>query len=282
MMRKPDWIRYRIPGGGGYIRVKKTVSSLGLHTVCTEAQCPNAGECFACGTAAFLILGDTCTRDCRYCAVKKGIPVPPDPGEPEHVAEAVKNLKLEYAVVTSVTRDDLADGGASFFAATCTGIKKISPGCGVELLVPDFMNSMEQSADIIAESRPDVFNHNMETVRDCFPLLRPSGSYEHSLRLLKYAARLGMKTKSGIMVGFGETADQVRAVMNDLAEAGCTMLTIGQYLSPGKKNFQVAKYYDLCEFEEIRETAESIGFSSVMSGPLVRSSYHASEMKPGD
>ena len=276
-INKPSWIRYRIPGGEGYLRVKKTISDLYLHTICTEAGCPNAGECFATGTATFLILGDTCTRDCRYCSVKKGIPQLPDPGEPARIAEAVMRLGLKYAVITSVTRDDISDGGSSFFAETCSRIRKTTPGCGVELLVPDFKNSMERSLDLIRMSGPSVLNHNIETVKDYFPLLRPSGDYGHSLSLLKRAADCGFTVKSGLMIGFGESLEQIKTTMNDLINTGCSILTVGQYLKSDKNNYEVVKYYHPDEFEEIRLMAESTGFSSVMSAPNVRSSYHARE-----
>jgi len=280
---KPPWIRYRIPSGPAYLKVKRTVSGLGLHTICTEAGCPNCGECFALGTATFLILGDTCTRDCAYCAVKKGAPLPPDMDEPGKVARAVQELELKYAVITSVTRDDLPDGGASLFAETCRSIESASPGCRTELLVPDFSGSMEKSLEVILREKVHILNHNIETVKEFFPLLRPSGSYRNSLELLRLASGMGALVKSGIMVGFGETKDEIRAAMDDLVKAGCGILTIGQYLKPGRNFFEVARYYHPDEFEELKRMGMDAGFHRVVSGPNVRSSYHAAEIStPGD
>lgn len=279
--RIPPWIRYRAGSGPEFVKVNCTVNSLGLHTVCCEARCPNAGECFSSGTATFLIMGDTCTRGCLYCSVNKGTTLPPDAEEPRRVAEAVRSLGLSYAVITSVTRDDIADGGASIFAGTCRCIHELVPHCGIELLVPDFRDSMEHSLDLIAAAGPRVLNHNIETVREYFPVLRPAGDYDASLRLLAYASSLGMKVKSGIMIGFGETIDQVKATLHDMAGTGCAMLTVGQYLKPLKTGYNVVKYYPPDEFYEIELIARSAGFTSVMSGPNVRSSYHASSMSGG-
>jgi lipoic acid synthetase len=273
--RKPDWIRYKTPGGPGYLNVKKCVEELNLHTICTEAKCPNAGECFGQNTATFLILGSRCTRDCLYCAVEKGMPYAPDPGEPDRIAEAVRRLGLKYAVITSVTRDDLDDGGASFFFFFCIRIKEKVPGCGVELLIPDFRHSLIHSLGKIRTADPDVLNHNIETVKDCFSRLRPSGDYEHSLKLLKAASEMGFTVKSGLMIGFGETVEDIHSTMRDLIEAGCSILTAGQYLSPGRNSYPVAKYYHPDEFEEIKIYGMSLGFKAVQSAPNVRSSYHA-------
>lgn len=273
--RKPHWIRYRIPGGESYLRVKQTVHKLGLHTICTEAGCPNSGECFARGTATFLILGDICTRSCRYCAVAKGIPLPADYNEPERVTEAVIQLDLKYAVITSVTRDDLPDGGASIFAETCCLIAENKPDCRVELLIPDFIHSAEHSLEVILKEKIHMLNHNIETVREFFPLLRPAGDYDHSLRLMKLAADMGANVKSGIMIGFGETMDQIKSSMEALYNAGCRVVTVGQYLKPGTGYHEVVKYYHPDEFEEIKEIILNIGFEKVVSGPNVRSSYLA-------
>ncbi len=273
--RKPEWIRYKTPGGPGYLNVKSCVSDLNLHTICTEAKCPNAGECFSNNTATFLILGNKCTRDCLYCAVEKGCPEHPDYGEPERIAEAVSRLGLKYAVITSVTRDDLPDSGASLFAETSFRIKKKIPECGVELLVPDFRNCLIESLHFIKGSNPDVLNHNIETVEKMFPILRPSGNYNHSLSLINHASEMGFAVKSGLMIGFGETIDDIKATMINLYNSGCRMLTVGQYLSPGKNHYKVIKYYHPDEFEEIRFIGEDIGFKKIQSAPNVRSSYHA-------
>ena len=277
-IRKPEWIRYKTPGGPGYLNVKKCVNELNLHTICTEAKCPNAGECFSRNTATFLILGNKCTRDCLYCAVEKSVPGPPDRGEPQRIADAVYRLGLKYAVITSVTRDDLSDGGASYFADTVYRIKEKVPDCGVELLVPDFINNYKAALNVIRNSEPDILNHNIETVKRFFPLLRPSGNYMHSLQLIKEASEKGFTVKSGLMIGFGETIDDITATMNDLFESGCRILTVGQYLSPGLKSYEVRKYYHPDEFEKIKITGESIGFKKIQSAPNVRSSYHAALM----
>jgi lipoic acid synthetase len=220
-------------------------------------------------------MGNKCTRDCLYCAVQKGYPEPPDYGEPERIAEAISRLGLKYAVITSVTRDDLPDGGASIFAGTSSCIKKRIPECGVELLVPDFRNCHKNSLHIIKESNPDVLNHNIETVEKMFPILRPSGNYNHSMNLIKDASETGFMVKSGLMIGFGETIDDIKDTMINLYNSGCSILTVGQYLSPGKNHYDVIKYYHPDEFEEIRRIGEDIGFKKIQSAPNVRSSYHA-------
>lgn len=273
--RKPHWIRYKIPGGDSFLKVKHTVNRFNLHTICTEAGCPNCGECFARGTATFLILGDTCTRNCRYCAVTKGIPAEPDYTEPERVAQAVSELKLKYIVITSVTRDDIPDGGASVFAETCRQISLLNPDSRIELLVPDFRNSLEQSLSVLLKEKIHILNHNIETVKDFFKLLRPSGDYDNSLRLIKLANEMGLTVKSGMMIGFGETIDQIKSSLETLINAGCGIVTVGQYLQPGKEFFDVVKYYHPDEFEEIKEYAINIGFKKAFCGPNVRSSYFA-------
>lgn len=273
--RKPSWIRYKIPCGESFIRVKSTVSELGLHTICTEARCPNSGECFSRGTATFLILGDTCTRNCRYCAVTKGVPAPPDLSEPARIAEAVKKLNLKYAVITSVTRDDIPDGGAAIFADTCRLINSGKPDCLVELLVPDFRYNIEESLKIILKEKVHILNHNIETVREKFRELRPSGDYEHSLRLMRIAADMGAMVKSGLMIGFGETISQIKSSMEELVSSGCSILTVGQYLQPSKNFHEVVKYYHPDEFEEIKKTGLDLGLKRVIAGPNVRSSYLA-------
>lgn len=273
----PDWITLTIPAGPGYALVKKTVAGENLHTVCVEARCPNAGECFREGTATFLILGGVCTRHCRYCAVSHGTPGPVDLDEPRRVANAVKNLGLRYAVITSVTRDDIADGGASLFAETVTRIRSES-ACGVELLIPDFKNSAPHSLAAVIAARPDVINHNIEVVRALFPKLRPQGSYDRSLQVISAAADSGLPAKSGLMIGFGETMDDIEATLRDLRGANCGILTVGQYLRSWRDGFPVVKFYRPDEFDDIRAMAVSLGFSKVLAGPLVRSSYHAGVM----
>ncbi len=273
--RIPGWIRYKTPGGPGYLNVKRCLSELKLNTICSEAKCPNAGQCFSENTATFLILGNKCTRHCLYCAVDSGKPDYPDSMEPQRIGEAVARLGLKYVVITSVTRDDLSDGGASYFAETSYRIKERVPGCGVELLVPDFRDSCLSSLNIIRESEPDILNHNIETVECFFPLLRPSGDYRRSLNLIKTASDCGFRVKSGLMIGFGETIDDISSTMSDLIESGCRILTVGQYLSPGRNSYSVEKYYHPDEFDEIEKTGISMGFEKVLSAPNVRSSYHA-------
>jgi lipoic acid synthetase len=273
--RKPQWIRYKIPGGETFLKVKSTVTGLNLHTICTEAGCPNSGECFARGTATFLIMGDTCTRNCRYCAVTKGNPSVPDVHEPERVAQAVRKLNLKYVVITSVTRDDIPDGGASIFAETCRQIYMINPECRIELLVPDFRDSLKHSLTVIQNEKIHILNHNIETVKEFFPILRPSGNYEHSLNLMKLACNMGYIVKSGLMIGFGETMNEIRLSLETLLNSGCRIVTVGQYLKPGKEFYEVRKYYHPDEFEEIKEYAFNIGFEKAFCGPNVRSSYLA-------
>jgi len=273
--RKPSWIRYKTPGGPGYLNVKKCVRDLELHTICTEAKCPNAGQCFSENTATFLILGNRCTRSCLYCAVENGIPDDPVKDEPLKISKAVQMLGLRYAVITSVTRDDLEDGGASYFAETAIRIKECVPGCGVELLVPDFRGCHSSALNIIRKSEPDILGHNIETVKNIFKKLRPSGDYMNSLNLIKTAYSMGFKVKSGLMIGFGETMEDIVSTMKDLHASGCTILTVGQYLSPLKNSYEVHKYYHPDEFNEIREIGETIGFNKILSAPEVRSSYHA-------
>lgn len=276
--RIPEWIKYKIPGGGNYVHVKGVLADAGLHTICVEARCPNIAGCFNCGTATFLALGDICTRNCRYCSVKKGSPLPPDPEEPEKIASAVSRLGLKYAVITSVTRDDLEDGGSSFFSSICSLIREKSSDTGIELLVPDFKGVMKKSLHTIAASGPDVLNHNIEVVKSRFHELRPLGNYDESLDLLKYSANLGLTTKSGLMIGFGETMEDIRDTMMDLADNGCSIVTVGQYLKSGKENYDVKKYYHPDEFSKIEEYAYEAGIKKIFSGPLVRSSYRAMDI----
>ncbi|HQP49311.1 MAG TPA: lipoyl synthase [Spirochaetota bacterium] len=276
--RIPDWIKFQIPSGKTYHMVKDVISGLHLHTICMEARCPNIGECFRCGTATFLILGDICTRNCRYCSVKKGVPDVPDLTEPRRIAEAVRLLGLKYVVITSVTRDDLEDGGASVFAETIREIKKDSGETRVEVLVPDFKNSLSLSLERVLGAHPDVVNHNIEVVRSHYTTLRPLGDYGESLKLIETVSRKGVPAKSGLMIGFGESMEEIHSTLGDLRSAGCSMVTIGQYLQSDPGGHQVKKFFTPEEFHEIRVYAEDLGFLSVQSGPMVRSSYHAGMM----
>ena len=276
--RKPRWLRVRAPGSAGYRRLKRLVREQGLHTVCEEADCPNIGECWHHGTATFMILGGVCTRACAYCNVEHGRPGPVDPAEPTRVAEAVRTLDLDHAVITSVDRDDLEDGGAGIFADTIAAIRSLSPACRIETLVPDF-GGRTASLDIVLAAGPDVLNHNLETVRRLYRRARPGGSYDRALRLLAHARRRrpAVATKSGIMAGLGESRDELVAALADLRRAGCDIVTIGQYLRPSPAHLPVARYYHPDEFAALREEGMRLGFAHVESGPLVRSSYHAHE-----
>ncbi len=278
--RKPSWLKVKAPLGQTYSEVKKMLGDLTLHTVCQEANCPNRLECWSKKTATFLILGERCTRACRFCNVSTGNASPLDPDEPAHVAEAVRRMGLKYAVVTSVTRDDLTDGGAAHFAETVRRIKTLCPDAGVEVLIPDFMGSKE-SLQMVVDSGPDVINHNLETVRSLTEEIRSGADYDRSLELIRRVRELSedaIRSKSGIMAGLGETRDEIRECMEDLDSVGCQLLTIGQYLAPSDDHRPVEKYYTPDEFEEIRETALRYSFDAVLAGPLVRSSYHASEL----
>ena len=275
----PPWIRTRLPAAHALARVRKDTYSRGLPTVCREACCPNQAECFERGTATFLILGDRCTRSCTFCAVRHGPGQPVRPDEATRVAHAVASLRLDHAVITSVTRDDLEDGGAAVFASTIKAIRQTAPETTVEVLVPDFRGS-ERALQTVVEARPDVMNHNMETVSRLYPALRPAASYERSLALLKIAAELdpGIVTKSGIMMGVGETQREVLDLVRDLVTAGVTVLTVGQYLRPSPQHHPVARYVPPREFDEIAESARALGMRWVESGPLVRSSYRAGQV----
>ena len=253
---------------------KAILRAAGLHTVCESARCPNLGECFGCGTATFLILGDICTRSCSFCAVRKGTPSPLDPSEPERVADAAAHLGLKHVVVTSVTRDDLPDGGAGAFAATVEAIGKRLPGATVEVLVPDFAGSVESLKKVLA-SKPDVFNHNVETAPRLYPEVRPGADWKRSLNILKKAASDGLVTKSGMMLGMGEEPDEILSALKELRGARCEILTLGQYLEPTRKHRPVARYLEPHEFDLWRKEAIELGFKIVFSAPLVRSSYHA-------
>jgi lipoic acid synthetase len=276
--RKPQWLKVKAPGSPNYIRLKGLMARLRLHTVCEEAHCPNIGECWHHGTATFMILGDVCTRACRYCAVQHGRPASLDPDEPVSVADAVLALELRHAVITSVDRDDLPDGGAGVFAATIREIRARAASCRVEVLIPDFKGN-ESSLRTVLDAAPDILNHNTETVPRLYRVARPGGRYERSLELLDRARRCApsIPTKSGLMLGLGEQLDEVLEVLGDLRRAGCQILTLGQYLSPSSAHLPVVRYYRPEEFDQIRIKALDLGFGHVEAGPLVRSSYHAHE-----
>ncbi|MEK6666655.1 MAG: lipoyl synthase [candidate division NC10 bacterium] len=274
--RKPDWLKVRAPGGPGYIRLKSLMREWNLHTVCEEAHCPNIGECWEDLTATFMILGDVCTRNCGYCAVAHGRPVWEDREEPERVGRAVRALGLEHVVVTSVNRDDLADGGAAVFAATVRAIRREAPGCQVEVLIPDFQGSAE-ALQTVLDARPEILNHNVETVPRLYKLARHGGRYERSLELFRRARRAApdLLTKSGLILGLGEECEELRATMSDLRAADVNILTLGQYLRPSPQHLPIARFYRPDEFRELAEEGKRMGFAHVEAGPLVRSSYHA-------
>ncbi|MGD9608354.1 MAG: lipoyl synthase [Desulfovibrionaceae bacterium] len=275
--KRPAWLSIQASHPGDTDRVEALLDKLHLGTVCQEANCPNMGECFTRGTSTFMILGTICTRGCRYCAVTKGRPLPLDPDEPRHVAEAVATLGIRHAVVTSVTRDDLADGGAGQFVRTIEAIRQRTPNVTVEVLVPDFGGS-EPALQSVCDARPDVFNHNIETVPRLFPKVRPRAHYDLSMRILRHAANQGLATKSGLMLGLGETESEIQETLGDLYRAGCRFLTLGQYLAPTKDHAPIDRYVTPNEFEYWAQMARSMGFTGVASGPLVRSSYRAEEM----
>ncbi len=278
MRRHPDWLKVKIPSGKEFINMKKLLRSAKLHTICEEAKCPNIAECFGCGTAVFLILGDVCSRNCKYCNVKHGNPEYLNPNEPRDVAESVKKLDLDYVVITSVTRDDLVDGGSSVFYDTVLEVKKLNPNCKIEVLIPDF-KGQKSSLKKVVGSGPDVINHNIEVVEDLFANIRPEGNYKISLEVLRNIKKLDKKTKSksGFMVGLGENKDQIVKTMKDLRKAKVDFLTIGQYLQPSKNHAEIKKYYTPKEFKDLRDISLDLGFKHVESAPLVRSSYHAKE-----
>jgi lipoic acid synthetase len=274
--RKPAWLKVRAPGGPNYMRLKGRLREWNLHTVCEEAHCPNIGECWEDATATFMILGDVCTRNCGYCAVAHGRPVWEDREEPERIGRAVAALELDYVVVTSVNRDDLADGGAAHWAATIRAVRRQAPGCRVEALIPDFQGRAA-SLQAVLDAAPHVLNHNPETVPRLYKVARHGGRYERALELFRRsrAAAPGLATKSGLILGLGETAGELLAVMRDLREVDVNILTLGQYLRPSAAHLPVEKYYHPDEFAELAEAGRALGFAHVESGPLVRSSYHA-------
>ncbi len=272
--RRPEWLKVRVPGGEQYTTIKSLIGQQRLHTVCEEARCPNMGECWSAGTATFMILGDTCTRSCGFCAVKTGRPGTLDWDEPRRVADAVKQMGLRHAVITSVNRDERKDGGAPIFAESIRLIREAVPGCKIEVLIPDFKGS-EEALNIVLDAKPDVLNHNVETVPRIYRIVRPQAKYKQSLELLHRAKMRGFLTKSGMMVGIGEEPDEVLQVMRDLCHVECDILTIGQYLQPTKNHLPIERFVHPDEFTMYREEGKKMGFKHVESGPLVRSSYHA-------
>jgi lipoic acid synthetase len=279
VLPKPPWIRVRLPAHSAAERVKQVLRQHGLHTVCEEASCPNLPECFGHGTATFMIMGDICTRRCPFCDVAHGRPLPLNPQEPQSLARTIQLMKLRYVVITSVDRDDLPDGGAAHFAACIRAVRAGNPGIRVEILVPDFRKRVQCALESLSTDLPDVFNHNLETVPRLYKQVRPGAQYEGSLRLIEQFKQRHphVPTKSGLMVGVGEELDEVRGVMRDLREHRCDMLTIGQYLAPSRHHLPVARYVTPTEFEDLARAARALGFTSVASGPLVRSSYHADQ-----
>jgi len=279
---RPKWLRAPAPSGENYQELKGLIGRLRLHTVCESAACPNVGECWNHRTATFMILGNVCTRRCGFCAVEKGAPLPVDYDEPRRVAEAVEAMGLKFAVITSVNRDDRADGGAELFALTIRAIRERLPGCGVEVLVPDFQGS-HAAVDTVLEAAPQVFDHNTETVPRLYRQARLGARYERSLDVLAYAAQAAPRTptKSGLMLGLGETNAEVLEVMRDLRASQVAILTLGQYLRPSSKHLPIARYVPPGEFDDLRRAGLEMGFSHVESGPLVRSSYHAADALPG-
>jgi lipoic acid synthetase len=277
LLRKPSWIRAKTPVGKEITRIRKLLRRDGLSSVCEEAACPNLGECFNQGTATFMIMGDVCTRRCPFCDVAHGAPLPPDPDEPARLAAAVKELGLTHVVITSVTRDDLHDGGAGHYAAVVTAIKNLLPKCRAEILVPDFRGRIEAALQQLQHAPPDIFNHNLETVPRLYPEVRPGADYHWSLGLLQQFREQHPETptKSGLMLGLGETLDEVRTVMADLRAHGCDMLTLGQYLQPSRDHLPVQRFVSPAEFEQLKTTGEAMGFRNISSAPMVRSSYHA-------
>ncbi|NWG70075.1 MAG: lipoyl synthase [Parvularculaceae bacterium] len=278
VLRKPDWIRVKAPTSPGYAATRAIVREKKLHTVCEEAACPNIGECWQKSHATFMIMGDTCTRACAFCNVKTGLPGPLDDGEPAHVAEAVVEMSLQHVVITSVDRDDLADGGAAHFARTISAIRAASPKTTIEILTPDFLRK-DGAAEVVIDALPDVFNHNLETVPRLYLSIRPGARYYNSLRLLERVKERDPRifTKSGLMVGLGESRQEVMQVMDDLRAAGVDFLTIGQYLQPTRKHAPIDRFVPPDEFRSLEAIARAKGFLMVSAGPLTRSSYHADE-----
>jgi len=274
--RKPEWLRAKLPSGKGYSAVRKMVDDNQLHTVCQSAQCPNMGECWSRGTATVMILGNVCTRSCNFCAIQTGRPTELDLGEPARVADAVAKMNLKHCVITSVTRDELADGGASVWAATIRAIRHRNPGTAIEVLTPDFKGHLDQ-VDTVLEASPDIFNHNVETVERLQKPVRVQAKYDRSLKVLRHASSRGYVTKSGIMLGLGETEPEIEQTLRDMRDSGVKIVTLGQYLQPSSKHLPVDRWVTPEEFDHWKQFGRDIGFDFVESGPLVRSSYHADE-----
>ena len=273
-MKKPEWLKIRLRGNEHFAETKRIVESHCLHTICTSGKCPNMGECWSRGTATFMIAGEICTRSCRFCNTLTGKPLPLDPREPGRVAESVRLMQLRHAVVTSVDRDDLPDLGAGHWAATIREIKAVNPGTSLEVLIPDFQGRLDL-VDLVIDAHPEIISHNMETVRRISPTVRSAAKYETSLAVLRHIAERGVTAKTGIMVGLGETEEEVWELMDDVLNQGVRILTIGQYLQPSRKNIPVSEYIHPDQFAAYREKALEKGFRHVESAPLVRSSYHA-------
>ncbi|HIE02464.1 MAG TPA: lipoyl synthase [Thiotrichaceae bacterium] len=283
-LRKPDWIRIKLPTGGAVGHLKATLRKHHLHTVCEEASCPNLNECFSCGTATFMIMGDICTRRCPFCDVAHGRPAPLDSLEPFNLAKTIAEQQLRYVVITSVDRDDLRDGGAGHFVACIQAVRDMSPQTRLEILMPDFRGRMDVALKVLHDAPPDVFNHNLETVPRLYKAVRPGADYQWSLQLLKQfkMAQPQVPTKSGLMLGLGEEIEEVLQVMRDLRDHDCDMLTLGQYLQPNRHHLPVQRYVSPSEFDKLAEQGHEMGFKNVASGPLVRSSYHADKQAAGD
>ena len=276
-MRKPEWIRMKVPDSARFQEIKQVLRDNNLHTVCEEASCPNIGECFSGGTATFMILGDICTRRCPFCDVAHGKPLPPDPNEPENLARTIAQMRLKYVVITSVDRDDLTDGGAQHFVDCIQAVRAHSPHIKIEVLVPDFRGRLDIALEILRKAPPDVMNHNLETVPRLYKQARPGSDYHHSLQLLKRFSEMfpHIPTKSGLMLGLGETDEEIIAVMQDLRNHDVSMLTLGQYLQPSVHHLPVMRYVVPAIFEALKAKADAMGFNNTASGPMVRSSYHA-------
>lgn len=277
MQRKPEWIRMKVPDSARYQEIKRVLRENNLHTVCEEASCPNIGECFSSGTATFMILGDICTRRCPFCDVAHGKPLPPDVNEPENLARTIAQMKLKYVVITSVDRDDLRDGGAQHFVDCIHAVRAQSPQIKIEILVPDFRGRLDVAMKILSSAPPDVMNHNLETVPRLYKQARPGSDYQNSLSLLKTFNEMypDIPTKSGLMLGLGETDEEILAVMQDLRAHNVSMLTLGQYLQPSVHHLPVMRYVEPAIFEALKQKADAMGFNNTASGPMVRSSYHA-------
>ena len=273
-IRKPDWLKIQLPKGDNYLKVKGILEEKGLHTICSSGKCPNMGECWNAGTATFMILGDICTRSCKFCATKTGKPLPVDTDEPAKIAQSIKHLNLKHVVITSVDRDDLPDGGAAVWAATVRKIKELNPATTIETLIPDFGGNADH-LQIVIDSEPEIISHNLETVRRLTPHIRSAAQYDRSLEVLKQIAASGLRAKSGIMVGLGETEAEVLATMDDLRKVNCEIFTLGQYLQPTSAHLPVSEYVHPDVFEKYRVAGLEKGFAFVESKPLVRSSYHA-------